>query len=185
VADFEAFVLTGGQSERMGRDKALVEIDGVPMVRRVTDELEQAGAARVRCVGGDAAALTALGLDALDDEHPGAGPLAGLLVALRASILHITLVAPCDLIEPRREGFAELVAALDGSARARAAVPLVEGTWRPLPCALRSTAFTPLDDAFAAGERAVHRGLAGLERVEVEAGSFRDADTPGDLPGHQ
>ena len=185
MADFEAFVLTGGRSERMGRDKALVEIDGVPMARRVTDELERAGAARVRCVGGDAAALTAFGLDALDDEHPGAGPLGGLLVALRASTLHITLVAPCDLIDPRREGFAELVEALDDSARAQAAVPLVEGTWRPLPCALRSTALTALDDAFAAGERAVRRGLAELERVEVDAGSFPDADTPDDLPGHR
>jgi molybdopterin-guanine dinucleotide biosynthesis protein A len=107
------------------------------------------------------------------------------LVALSASALPITLVAPCDLVDPRREGFAELVAALDGSTRARAAVPLIDRTWRPLPCALRSTALPALDDAFAAGERAVHRGLAGLERVEVEAGSFRDADTPGDLPGHR
>src|SRR5204863_2103726 len=107
VADFEAFVLTGGRSERMGRDKALLEIDGVPMARRVTDELERAGAARVRCVGGDAAELIRLGLDAVDDEHPGAGPLAGLLVALRVSSLPITLVAPCDLIDPRRDGFAD------------------------------------------------------------------------------
>jgi len=182
VADFEAFVLTGGRSERMGRDKALVEIDGVPMARRVADELERAGAARVRCVGGDASALTALGLDALDDEHPGAGPLAGLLVALRASTLPISLVAPCDLIDPRREGFTALVAALDASTRARAAVPLADGTWRPLPCALRSTALTTLEDTFAAGERAVHRALAEVERVEVDAGSFPDADTPGDLP---
>ena len=185
VADFEAFVLTGGRSERMGRDKALLEIDGVPMARRVTDELERAGAARVRCVGGDAAELIRLGLDAVDDEHPGAGPLAGLLVALRVSSLPITLVAPCDLIDPRRDGFADLVAALDGAGRARAAVPLVDGTWRPLPCALRSAALASLDDVFAAGERAVHRGLAQLERVEVDAGSFRDADTPDDLPGHR
>ena len=185
MADFEAFVLTGGRSERMGRDKALLEIDGVPMARRVTDALERAGAARVRCVGGDVEALTALGLDALDDEHPGAGPLAGVMVALKASTQHLTLVAPCDLIDPRPERFAELVVGLVGSARAQAAVPLVDGTWRPLPCALRSTALTRLGDAFAAGERAVHRGLAELERIEVDAGSFPDADTPDDLRGHR
>ena len=32
-----AIVLAGGQSSRMGRDKALIEISGVPLLRRVCE----------------------------------------------------------------------------------------------------------------------------------------------------
>jgi molybdenum cofactor guanylyltransferase len=30
-----AIILAGGQSKRMGRDKALIEVDGVPLLSRV------------------------------------------------------------------------------------------------------------------------------------------------------
>ena len=185
VPELDAFVLTGGQSQRMGRDKALLEIDGVPMARRVANALGDAGAARVRCVGGDHAALAALGFDVLDDDHPGAGPLAGLLVALRATTAPVAVIAPCDLIDPRSAGFAALVSALERAPLADAAVPVIDGVWRPLPCALRSTALGELDAVFGTGVRAVHRAFAVLHRVEVDAGTFADADSPGDLPERQ
>jgi molybdopterin-guanine dinucleotide biosynthesis protein A len=96
----------------------------------------------------------------------------------------VTLVVPCDLLDPREEAFAALTMALERTPDARVAVPLVDGEWRPLPCALRAEALGELEGAFAGGERAVHRALAALERVVVDAGSFDDADSPGDLPGH-
>jgi len=185
VAEFEAFVLTGGGSERMGRDKALLAIDGTPMALRVADALERAGATRVRCVGGDRTALRAVGLDVVDDDHPGAGPLGGILTALRVSTAPVTLVSPCDLIEPPPDGFAALMAALGTTPLALVSVPSTDGAWRPLPCALRRTALAELGAAFDVGERAVHRAFAALERVEVESGPFPDADTPGDLPGRR
>jgi molybdopterin-guanine dinucleotide biosynthesis protein A len=184
VADFEAFVLTGGKSERMGRDKAFVVVDGDAMVVRVCRALERAGASRVVCVGGDREALSALGLVAIADDFEGAGPLGGVLAALRDSTASVTVVSPCDLLDPRVEAFATLAAALERAPDARVAVPLVDGEWRPLPCALRAGATADLERVFASGERAVHRALAALERVDVDAGSFDDADSPGDLPGH-
>ena len=70
----------------MGRDKALIEIDGVPMVRRVAVALREAGARTVIAVGGDAPrlaeALAGLDVRLVPDDTPGAGPLAGLLTAL-------------------------------------------------------------------------------------------------------
>lgn len=166
----------------MGRDKALIEIDGVPMAKRVATALQHAGAQRVRCVGGDPDALAALGLEILDDAHPGAGPLDGVCVALRASATPMTVVAPCDLVDPRSNAFVELVRALERELNADVAVSVSDGTWRPLPCALRPTALPVMDAAFAAGERAVHRSFAGLRRTEATAVEFPDADVPEDLP---
>ena len=45
-----AFVLAGGASTRMGRDKALLELDGVPMVVRMA-RLAEPHAASVAVVG--------------------------------------------------------------------------------------------------------------------------------------
>ena len=45
-------ILAGGQSSRMGRTKALIEIDGQPMARRVAMSLTAAGVAPVVIYGG-------------------------------------------------------------------------------------------------------------------------------------
>lgn len=90
-------VLTGGRSSRMGTDKALVELDGVPMAVRVAAALRDAGCDPVWCQGGDLAALGSLGLDARPDPEPHAGPLSGIEAALRAAAPDDAVVAACDL----------------------------------------------------------------------------------------
>ncbi len=62
-AAFSGAILTGGRSSRMGRDKALIEIDGEAMVLIAQRALLDAGASQVVTIGGDAVALAALGLD--------------------------------------------------------------------------------------------------------------------------
>ncbi len=95
-------VLCGGRSTRMGRDKAMVEVDGVPMAGRVAAALRAAGCHPVLAIGGDAPALAAIGLDAVADDHPGEGPLGGILTALRcfepmpASAQAVVIVS-CDV----------------------------------------------------------------------------------------
>lgn len=183
-------VLTGGASTRMGPavDKALVEVEGVAMARRVADALRAGGAERVICVGGDAGRLSALGLPVVADHHPGAGPLGGLLTALATAGggADIVVVAPCD--QPRLDGptVAALVAALAGApVPVGAAVGTVEGVRQVLPLAVRpEVAAGPLAAAFTGGARSLRHGLAALAVVEVECGDaapFADVDTPGDL----
>lgn len=58
----------------MGRDKGLLPVDGVPMAVRVEMALRAAGAAEVVAVGGDAPALTALGLTVVADDMSLLGP---------------------------------------------------------------------------------------------------------------
>lgn len=73
------FVLAGGQSSRMGRDKALLEFAGEPLIARALATLGQAGL-RAQIVG----ARVALDSFApvIQDEKPGLGPLSGLVAAL-------------------------------------------------------------------------------------------------------
>jgi molybdopterin-guanine dinucleotide biosynthesis protein A len=138
----------------------------------------------VACVGGDVAALRALDLVAIDDEDPDAGPLGGILSGMAWAREGITVVTPCDLLDPSARPFRELVAALVAG-DVTAAVPIVDGRWRPLPAALRRSARPVLSEAFGAGERAVHRAMERLDFVAVDVGALTDADSPEDLPGHR
>ena len=71
-------ILAGGESRRMGSDKALVEVGGRPMAGWVADAM--AGFDRVVMVGRRRGAA---GLEAIPDLQPGpAGPLNGLQTAL-------------------------------------------------------------------------------------------------------
>jgi molybdenum cofactor guanylyltransferase len=172
----------------MGQDKALIEVAGRPLAVRVAAALADAGAADVRAVGGDAAALAAHGLRTVPDRWPGAGPLGGIVTALDALVTGaphaphapdasdapgLVLVAACDLVAPSPATMAATVAALARTSGAAVAVPILAG---------RRAA------ELAAGERAIHRAVAaaGLQVADVvglDPASLADADTPADLPG--
>jgi len=170
----------------MGRDKALLPIDGVPMAARVADALRAAGASEVVAVGGDVGALRDVGLDARPDDHPGDGPLPGTITALRATVGEIAVVAPCDLVRPDPRAFTELVAALRSAPEAAGAVAVVAGRHQWATMAWRvGVALEGLQAAYEAGARSLRRAAPTLALVEVPglaAAAFADADTPADLP---
>jgi molybdenum cofactor guanylyltransferase len=85
----------GGQSRRMGSDKALLEVGGDPLVARVAGVLSQV-CGDVRLVG-DPARYGHLGLVVTADEFPGQGPVAGIETALRVTETTWNLVVACDM----------------------------------------------------------------------------------------
>jgi molybdopterin-guanine dinucleotide biosynthesis protein A len=169
----------------MGTDKAFVDVGGRPLVTVVAGALREAGAAEVLAVGGDEARLAALGLRAVPDDHPGEGPLGGIVTALRRAQAGIVVVLACDLPWASAAAVRAVVRAVEGADVAVAAGE--GGRPEPLHAAWRRAACLPaLEAAFAAGERAPARALAALvvRRVAVpDAGSLRDADRPEDVPG--
>ncbi|QGG95335.1 molybdenum cofactor guanylyltransferase [Actinomarinicola tropica] len=181
---FSGAVLTGGASRRMGRDKALIDLDGRPLAGRVVGALHEAGATRVICVGGDLDALRRAGLEAVADIHPGDGPLAGVLTALGTpGVEELVAVLATDLLQPDPVAVRRCVdAAVDDVDLvvpvAAGRVQWLHGVWR------RSTAGPHVRRAFADGERAVHRAVQGLRVVELDglaAAATVDADRPEDL----
>lgn len=92
-------ILAGGQGQRMGGvDKALVPLAGAPLLAHVIARFEPQVERLALSANGDAARFARFGLPVLPDG-PGAGPLAGVLAALRwAAPLGATAVlsAPVD-----------------------------------------------------------------------------------------
>jgi molybdopterin-guanine dinucleotide biosynthesis protein A len=166
----------------MGRDKALVEVDGVPMATRVAAVLDAAGCHPVVAVGGDAAAHARLGLPAVPDRWPGEGPLGAVVTVLGA--LHpdvdAVVVAACDL--PWLDGLVARFVAAAGSADA---VVAHSDRLEPLCAVWARRAHRPLERLVLEGERAVHRALESLRvvTVQVDASAVANVNSPADLPG--
>lgn len=170
----------------MGRDKALLEIDGRTLAERVATVCRDAGCEPVLAIGGDTAALAATGLETVDDDHPGEGPLGGILTALRVAGPDAQVViVPVDVPDLAVAGIRRVRATLTAHPDADVAVT-VDGTGRRhhLHAVWRSRARPPLARAFEQGERAVTRALGELTVVEVDEPDLQslvDVDTPDDL----
>jgi rhodanese-related sulfurtransferase/molybdopterin-guanine dinucleotide biosynthesis protein A len=170
----------------MGTDKAFVELDGVPMVVRVATALRDAGASRVRVIGGDRERLAALGLDAVADAHPGEGPLGGVLTALaEAAPDALVAVLACDLREPSAAAIRTVVAALATDPGSVLALPVIDERPQWLHAVWRVGAARPaLTATFEAGERSIWRAVRGLRVREVhdlDPLRLADVDTPDGL----
>src|SRR5690606_37928919 len=136
----------------MEADKALLELGGRALARRVADALAAAGAVHIVTIGGDASALERWGLQVAPDGHPGEGPLGGVLTALRVCSGHdLVAVLACDLVEPDPPTIAQVIDALSADQEAHLAVP-VAGDRRHFHHAVwRQTALDRIQAAFDAG----------------------------------
>jgi molybdopterin-guanine dinucleotide biosynthesis protein A len=88
-------VLCGGRSVRMGLDKATIEVGGVTLLERAVTRL-RAVCDPVLVAPGDVSPAAGAYVS-VADELPGAGPLGGLVAALRASPHRLLAVVAVDL----------------------------------------------------------------------------------------
>lgn len=177
---FTVAVLIGGDSSRMGSDKATYPVDGVPMAARVVSAAREAGAAEILLVGGPQS--RAKGLDGTwkKDAFPGEGPLGGVITALKASANDTVVVLSCDM--PFITG-AVIASLADGLSDAQATVGRTDRlNWL---CAAwsRDECLSSLQGVWKRNERAVHRAAVLLDVLEVPvpAVAVRNVNTPADL----
>lgn len=160
----------------MGRDKALIDFDGTPLWQRQREVLARAGAAEIflsarfeQAWSHDAAGFSAV----LADDVAGAGPLAGIVRALREASTSHLLVLAIDLPGIDAAWFAKLKAQCSADC---GAVGRRDGFFEPLAAIYPVVLAESAASALARGERAVQRFVAtavasgGLRVHEIEAG---------------
>lgn len=76
-----AFILAGGESRRFPGDKARATVEGQLQILRLRRQLLESDH-QVYFVADRADRYADLGLDCIVDQHPGSGPLGGLITAL-------------------------------------------------------------------------------------------------------
>jgi molybdopterin-guanine dinucleotide biosynthesis protein A len=92
--DAAGFVLAGGQSSRMGEDKALIRLANEPLVARALGILREAGLDA--SIAGARSSLDAFA-PVVQDSHPDRGPLAGICAALASTSARYAVFLPVDL----------------------------------------------------------------------------------------
>lgn len=96
---FDAVILAGGTSTRMGRDKAMLQIKGQTLLARQIELARQTGAGEVFISGRPERDDSAFGCRVLTDKYADAGPLAGIERGLGAASAPLLLVLAVDLPE--------------------------------------------------------------------------------------
>jgi molybdopterin-guanine dinucleotide biosynthesis protein A len=96
--DATAIILSGGKSSRMGQDKGLLPIGGIPLIDKIAGQL--AGTFSEVLISGDAEKYSVPGTRTIPDIESDRGPLMGLLSTLRASNSELNWVTTCDMPEP-------------------------------------------------------------------------------------
>lgn len=179
-----AALLAGGQSRRMGRDKAQLLLDGQSFQSRIAVQLAPFPE-RLLSVGSGAREES--GFLPVPDVFPFCGPLGGLHALLTVCRSDALLVVSCDLPLFRRELGLFLVDQL--TEKDSAAVPVTRGgRVHPLCGVYRKTLLPELESRLRAGDRRVMSLLDAVSarRVPLEGTPFPDRwlaniNTPEDL----
>jgi molybdopterin-guanine dinucleotide biosynthesis protein A len=103
------FVLVGGRSSRMGKDKARLKVGSQLMVEVVARAVAET-AGSVTLIG-NPEAFADLPFECLPDTRSSSGPLAGLESALAAHRAELNLVTGCDMPDLQRADLECLLAA--------------------------------------------------------------------------
>jgi molybdenum cofactor guanylyltransferase len=101
IAPADGFILAGGRSSRMGRDKTLINLAGKPLIQHATDILRSASLSpRIAGAMSDLSTFAPTLPD--DPAQSGAspvslGPLAGICSALASTVARYAVFLPVDL----------------------------------------------------------------------------------------
>jgi len=150
-----AFVLAGGASSRMGRDKALIELDGRPLIQHALDKLRTIGFAP-RIVGSRPGLASFAPV--ISDNIAHSGPLGGIEAALALTDTQQNLFLAVD-IPLLPAFFLRWIADRAVITEALATIPLSQDRPQPL-CGVYSRALLPhIQTALSMGHAKVMQAI--------------------------
>jgi molybdopterin-guanine dinucleotide biosynthesis protein A len=185
---FSALLLAGGESRRMGRDKATIEFQGEPLWRRQLELLRTLAVEKIIVSARQRPEWLPDGVDLLLDDPPSRGPLSGLTKALGAmGTTHLVVVA-VDMPFITADELRELIPLAEPG---RGVVPTIGERAEPLAAIYPAEAAEEFRAALAGSNfslQFVVRTLAASAKVKLmpvgdsAAVRYRNLNTCEDLP---
>jgi molybdenum cofactor guanylyltransferase len=182
-----AVILAGGKSRRMGFNKALLNVEGRPLIRILIDRLIPL-TSQILISSNDASSYQFLNLPIIPDYYREQGPLAGLHAAMTKHVSQIYIILACDLPNLQESLLRHLLSVIEGF---DATIPRSsDGLAHPLCAVYRRTCLPLIEAALQRGANTVIESFLEnslrIRWVDPDEGRFKDTDlanlnTPEDL----
>lgn len=189
LSHVEGALLAGGASRRMGRDKARLEWQGIPMAERVARALASCVTlVRVVVRPGQRPPVA---LPPIEDRLEVRAPVSGIHAALQACRASAVVVAPCDVPELVPSFLLALLALVPAHGGPDAVVPEGEDGPEPLVAVYRPAVIPAIEARVDRGELSLRGLLDEIDTLRVplehlrpfdpELRSLRNVNRPEDL----
>ena len=191
MTEIRGYVLAGGQSSRMGSDKALLKIEGLTAIERQCQLLEPFCAQGVYIAGARSTELSNLSWPVIHDSTLNQGPLFGIISALQHAKVGIAVILAVDLLAIDRTDVSSLLEPLTHDVGQQVDVCFAQYVQestvpdpQPLCAAWRVENCLPrLRQQFENQQRSVMRAWLELQRqgVSLPQSHLININSPGDI----
>jgi molybdopterin-guanine dinucleotide biosynthesis protein A len=185
IADCTAIILAGGDSRRMGRDKASLSINGETLLQSVIARVQPLFEQTLLSVREPRADVL---LPQICDMQADGGPMVGLISALKSITTPWVFVVACDMPFVVPEVIKQLA---NLRADHQAVIPDVEGHVQPLAAFYARSCLPVLQQSLATGKKSLIGAIMTLDvryvtahelvQFDPQLRSFFDLDTPQDV----
>ncbi len=182
-SDITGVILVGGKSRRMGRDKAFLKVEGVPIFERVLAVFRE-NFQRIVLVGDREERFAGYDLPVLADIYPGSS-LGGLYTGLHHAETEYVFVSSCDLPFPNHEVLRYLCSLKEGF---DAVVPRTADGYEPLFALYAKNCLGPIRTLLESGDccayayypkvRVRYVDYEELSELDRSGRAFRNVNTP-------
>lgn len=185
IEDCTAIILAGGDSRRMGSDKANLLLDGLSLLQRVSATMQLVFPEVIVSVRERRPEIK---LPQVCDFQADGGPLTGLVSALAQITTPWAFVVGCDMPFVSAALVEQMAA---HRAQYQAVVPVVDGRLQPLAAFYAGSCVATMRASLALGDKSLLGALkqlhvcyvdeGELQRTDPQLRSFFDLDAPQDV----
>ncbi len=186
IQDIAAVILAGGESLRMGRDKSLLNIEGIPLIQSIQRQLST-WFDQIIISADDPGKYSFLKCPVIPDQEPDQGPLMAIYSVLQTLKKPIFVVAT-DI--PRLPGniLSQILRLAADNPQSQAIVPVTAaGEFEPLFAIYRPEISSTIQTCLQSGQRHIHGLFAQVPhtRLELKSGVIiPNLNDPDDIDGY-
>jgi molybdopterin-guanine dinucleotide biosynthesis protein A len=177
MTHFSLAIIAGGQSRRMGRDKAFVDLAGKTLIERVIELSADLGQAETILITNKPAQYAHLGLPMYRDILPNKGSLGGIYTALVQAQSSDVLALACDMPFVNSGLLRYMIEQMDDDSDI--VVPRVDGYPQGLHATYKKTCIAPIAEQLAADRLKIIRFYARMRVRYLDEPEYAPFDRDG------